>query len=90
MVVDVVRGVVGLLAMLRRVEVVGRDVVVVFLVVVVVVDWVVEEDFKEGDFWIRRLVGLFLEILFHHGNADMVLVLRTVNVVVELVAKNLK
>ena len=90
MVVDVVRGVVGLLAMLRRVEVVGRDVVVVFLVVVVVVDWVVEEDFKEGDFWIRRLVGLFLEILFHHGSADMVLVLRTVNVVVELVAKNLK
>ena len=90
MVVDVVRGVVGLLAILRRVEVVGRDVLVVFLVVVVVVDWVVEEDFKEGDFWIRRLVGLFLEILFHHGNADMVLVLRTVNVVVELVAKNLK
>ena len=48
-VVDVVRGVVGLLAMLRRVEVVGRDVVVVFRVVVVV-DSVVEEDLEEGDF----------------------------------------
>ena len=89
MVVDVVKGVVGLLAMLRRVEVVGRDVVVVFLVVVVV-EMVVEEDFDEGDFWMRKLAGLFLEILFHHGKADMVLVLRTVNVVVELVAKNLK
>ena len=48
-VVDVVRGVVGLLATLRRVEVVGRDVVVVFRVVVVV-DRVVEEDLEEGDF----------------------------------------
>ena len=48
-VVDVVRGVVGLLAMLRRVEVVGRDMVVVFRVVVVV-DSVVEEDLEEGDF----------------------------------------
>ena len=46
-VVDVVKGVVGLLAMLRRVVVVGRDVVVVFLVVV---DTVVEDDFDEGDF----------------------------------------
>ena len=86
-VVDVVKGVVGLLAMLRRVVVVGRDVVVVFLVVV---ETVVEEDFDEGDFWMRKLTGLFLEILFHHGKADMVLVLRTENVVVELVAKNLK
>ena len=57
---------------------------------VVVVEMVVEEDFDEGDFWMRKLAGLFLEILFHHGKADMVLVLRTVNVVVELVAKNLK
>ena len=46
-VVDVVRGVVGLLAMLLGV-VVGRYVVVVFLVVVV--DTVVEEDLDEGDF----------------------------------------
>ena len=48
-VVDVVRGVVGLLAMLRRVEVVGRDVVVVFRVVVVV-DSAVEGDLEEGYF----------------------------------------
>ena len=45
-VVDVVRGVVGLLAMLLSV-VVGRFVVVDFLVVV---DTVVEEDSREGDF----------------------------------------
>ena len=45
-VVDVVRGVVGLLAMLLGV-VVGRLVVVDFLVVV---DTVVEEDSNEGDF----------------------------------------
>jgi hypothetical protein len=36
------------------------------------------------------LDGLFLEILFHHGNADIVLVLRIEKLVVELVAKNLK
>ena len=48
-VVEVVRGVVGLLAMLRRVDVVGRDVVVVFRVVVVV-DSAVEEDLEEGHF----------------------------------------
>jgi hypothetical protein len=46
-VVDVVKGVVGLLAMLLSV-VVGRYVVVVFLVVGV--DTVVEEDLDEGDF----------------------------------------
>ena len=46
---EVVRGVVGLLAMLRRVDVVGRDVVVVFRVVVVV-DSAVEEDLEEGHF----------------------------------------
>lgn len=46
-VLDVVRGVVGLLAKLLSV-VVGRCVVVVFLVVVV--DTVVEEDLDEGDF----------------------------------------
>jgi hypothetical protein len=86
-VLDVVRGVVGLLAKLLSV-VVGRCVVVVFLVVVV--DTVVEEDLDEGDFWMRSLVGLFLDILFHHGNADIVLVLRIEKVVVELVAKNLK
>ena len=78
---DVVRGVVGLLATLRWV-VVGR--VVIFLDVVV--DAVVEEDLDEGDFWMRNLTGLFLEILFHQGKADIVLVLRMVNAVVELVA----
>jgi hypothetical protein len=39
-----------------------------------VVEAVVEEDFDEGDFCIRNLVGLFLEILFHQGKADIVLV----------------
>lgn len=82
---DVVRGVVGLLATLRCV-VVGR--VVGFLDVVV--DAVVEEDLDEGDFWMRNLTGLFLEILFHQGKADIVLVRRMVNVVVELVANILK
>ena len=81
-VVDVVKGVVGLLAMLLNV-VVGRVVVVVFGVVVEVV---VDEDLDEGDFWIRNLDGLFLEILFHHGKAAIVLVLRIEKAVVELVA----
>ena len=85
-VVAVVRGVVGLLAMLLSV-VVGYVVVVLR---VVVVEIVVEEDLDEGDFCIRNLAGLFLEILFHHGKADIVLVLRVEKVVVELVAKNLK
>ena len=80
-VVDVVKGVVGLLAMLLNV-VVGRVVVVFGVVVEVVVD----EDLDEGDFWIRNLDGLFLEILFHHGKAAIVLVLRIENAVVELVA----
>ena len=80
-VVDVVKGVVGLLAMLLNV-VVGRVVVVFWVVVEVVVD----EDLDEGDFWIRNLDGLFLEILFHHGKAAIVLVLRIEKAVVELVA----
>ena len=80
-VVDVVKGVVGLLAMLLNV-VVGRVVVVFGVVVEVVVD----EDLDEGDFWIRNLDGLFLEILFHHGKAAIVLVLKIEKAVVELVA----
>lgn len=82
---DVVKGVVGLLAILLNV-VVGSVVVVLL----VVVDAVVEEDLEEGDFWMRNLTGLFLEILFHQGKADIVLVWRIEKVVVELVAKNLK
>ena len=83
-VVDVVKGVVGLLAMLLNV-VVGRVVVVFGVVIEVVVD----EDLDEGDFCMRNLTGLFLEILFHQGRADIVLVRRMLNVVVELVANNL-
>ena len=51
-----------------------------------VVEVVVDEDLDEGDFWIRNLDGLFLEILFHHGKAAIVLVLRIEKAVVELVA----
>lgn len=85
-VVDVVKGVVGLLAKLRSV-VVGYVVIFFF---VVVVEAVVEEDLDEGDFWMRNLAALFLGILFHQGKAETVLVFRIENVVVELVAKNLK
>ena len=66
---DVVRGVVGLLPILLIV-VVGCVVVVLL----VVVEAVVDEDLDEGDFCIRNLSGLFREILFHQGNADIVLV----------------
>lgn len=72
MVEVVVRGVVGLLAMLLVVE--GSRAVVVLVAVEVAL--VVEVDSEEGDFLINNRTGVFLEILFHQGKADIVLVLR--------------